>query len=286
MANSADAVRSFPWPVLEDGNLSFPDGKYEPEVDLGDDGHSASITHRITGAPLVERLVSEGAATFACTVSVPITGFRKLLTSDGIAQRVTWDTEQVGEPPYLRPVVLCTRNTELTIKPEDGTSSAWVGKTIQLPKGAKLVFGPFIRPASALHNLLHVELDNGLQPGQLEIEASSNDGFYFKIRVAENLFHFLRQRGGEHSLQRRSILVHAVSCCFEWLRKEYGGESNEDWQAHQNLKALASEMEGKGIPLWTDEGFIPEKAATRWEPHRLPDIGADEENDTYHGESQ
>lgn len=280
MTQNSDFVRGYPWPVLEEGNRSFPDGEYAPEISMGADGASVTITHIMRGAPLIKRLLAEGTVCFGCTISVPITGFRKFITAPAKqeVQRIEWDQNQVGEPPFIHPLAVCAQEHEFTITGDDGVSPMWVGKRVKLAKGSKIVLGPFFRTASTLKHLITIEQKPELESGQLEIEASSSDGFYFKARVAEDLFKFLRQPGGvEAQKHRKSIMTHIVSCCFEQLHTNY--KVDEDWDSYSNLKELAADMEDKGLGHWGNEDFKPEVAATALEPHRVPLAEDEEENE-------
>ena len=278
MPTNSDVVRSFPFPVLEEGNLSFPDGEYAPEIKTNEnDDCSVTINHRVTKAPFVERLVGCGEATCCCTVSIPVTGYRKLFTSpDGFEQTIQWDSEWVGEPPVLRPLIVCKESTSHIFEKDDGVHELWVGRKITFSKGAKIALGPALRPVSSIQSLLSIEKDETLSPGCLRIEACPDQGFYFCVKVASNLFGFLQNPGGgDRNKHSRSILIHAVSSCFAVLSKDSQNENSENgdgggWGEYSNLRALAGDMESKNLPLWDEDGFCPEVAATALYPHLVP----------------
>lgn len=272
----ADSVRAFPYPVWEEGNLSFPSGRYEPTISVGRDGYSAEVVHGLSGMPLVERMLSSEHAGYVCAVSVPITSYRSLVVSTtGNRHTVSWEKNQVGEPPYLRPLIVCLRALDHVLTEADGVSSAWVGKRVRMQKGAKLVLGPFFRTASSLQHLLAIHRDSSLNPGTFRMgDPSSNDGFYFNVHVADDLYWFI-QRPPEDSglMHRKSILTHVISCCFEHLRKRFGKREDDEedgWRSFRNLVALADEMERKELRIWDDDDFSPEEAATALYPHRVP----------------
>lgn len=265
-------VRAFPHPVLEEGNLSFPEGQYSPEIDMGADGYSATVRHFLQGAPLIARLLEEGDAFYACTVSIPVTSYRRLLCSESRDQMIQWDQSYVGEPAILHPVIVCRRKLQCDLSSDDGVNEAWVGHKVILEPGSKIVLGPFFRTSTSLQSLLSVRKDTRLEPGQLSVEACSEDGYYFDVRVAADLHEFLQRWGGEErKLHRDSILTHAISRCFELLVKYFGneGDGDEEWRSYRNLVALASELESRGLPLWDADGFIPEKVATSLQPHQI-----------------
>ena len=272
MPKFSDMVRAFPFPVLEDGNLSFAKGEYSPEITNKEDGYSARIYHKVKNAPLIERFVNEGRAVCCCTVSIPITGYRQLFTGSGFNQDLQWDRNWVGEPPMLRPLIVCKELISHKLCAEDGVHSMWVGQEISFEKGAKIAIGPDFRPVSSIQSLLSIDKDESLASGQFRINECFDDGFYFKVKVASDLYKFLQSPGGsEHSKHRRSILIHAISSCFALLAKDYSAEDGDNgWQSHSNLRALAGEMESKGLNVWYEDDFHPEAAATSLYPHQIP----------------
>jgi hypothetical protein len=276
---SSDFVRAFPYPVWEEGNLSFPHGSYQPKIRVRSDGYSAEVEHELSGMPLIEQMLSTEHAAYVCSISVPITSYRSIeVSTTGHRHTVVWNKDHVGEPPYLRPFIACLRRFEHTLKKADGVSEAWHGKRIRMEKGARLVLGPFFRTASSLQHLLSVVRDPNLKAGTLRLEPASNDGFYFRVHVAEDLFAFIQRPADDSELRHsRSILTHAISCCFEHLRKQYGddGDGDDGWRSFRNLVALAEEMERKDLKIWNDPDFSPEQAATALHPHRVPSASLD-----------
>ncbi len=273
MPSIADIVRVFPHPVLEEGNLSFPNGEYAPELQIGTDGYSAVVRHIVREAPFIERLVERKQAVCSCTVSIPITGYRRLFGADGLEQKIKLDDAQLGEPPILCPLIVCREEVRHTLSREDGVHQMWVNKEIRLEKGAKLAIGPAYRMMSSLQSLLSIEKDNSLQPGQIHVSSCSENGFYFNVRMASDLYAFVQKPGGEaRYFHRSSILTHACSSCFALLAKESrdNEEGEEGWRSYANLRALAAEMESKGLNIWNTEDFSPEEAATAMWPHRIP----------------
>ncbi len=274
MPGTSDAVLIFSYPVLVKGNMSFPEGEYDTEFEIGSDGYSATVVHKVRGAPLIETLVNERRAACSCVLSIPITGYRRFFKGDTFRQKINWQKDWVGEPPVIRPLILCSEDMEYTLSEEDGVHEEWVDRKIFFKKGMKIALGDFVRLTSSMESLLSVEKDDLLEPGQMSVRPCSEHGFYFQIRVASDLYAFLQKWGGEDRyLHRRSILTHAVSAGFSLLAKDYGkseGEGEDVWQSYANLRALASEMESKGLEIWDTENFCPEEAATKMYPHRIP----------------
>lgn len=274
--NGSNIVRGFPYPVLEEGNLSFPAGKYTPDIQMGADGFSATIHHALQGAPLISRLIEEGNADYACTVSIPKAGYRKLYRSNNPNQSVQWDRDSVGEPAILHPLIVCHRQFECKFSTTDGVSNAWIGRIGVFEPGSKVALGPFFRTASSMQSLLSFTPDSELDSGQFTVKPCSEDGFYFVVKVAPELHRFLQQPE-DHRSHRNSIMTHIVSCCFEFLAKGYKKDNEEEsWRSHRNLLALAADLESRGLPIWDADEFIPEKAATVLHPHQIPRSESDE----------
>ncbi len=277
--SGSDLVRIFPYPVLQEGNLSFPQGKYSPKVEMSADGCSATVWHVLNGAPLITRLIEEKRAACACSVSIPITSYRRVHRSEDTEQRIEWNKDIVGEPAILHPVVVCLERLQCDLSSDDGVGEAWFGRNVIFEAGAKIALGSFFRTSSSLQSLLSVIRDPELKSGRLFVELGSEDGFYFTVHVAADLHDFLQRWGGEERrLHRNSIFTHVVSRCLELLAKEYGkeeGDGEEGWRCHKNLVALASDLENRGLPIWDDDSFVPEKVATALQPHVVPKVEGD-----------
>ena len=278
MQNFSDMVRAFPYPVLEDGNLSFSKGEYVLDIKFEND-NSATINHRVENAPLINFFLESGKAAYCCTVSIPKTGYRKLFKSDASNQKIEWEAEWVGEPPILRPFIVCLEEIKHTLQKKDGVHEMWSGQEITFQKGAKLAIGFDFRPKSSMESLLSFSNDKTLGPGQMRIETCSDQGFYFNVKVASDLYQFVNNPGGDdRNKHSRSIKIHAASSCFSILAKDHSNtEGDESWQSHSNLLALAGEMENKNLKLWDDEGFRPEEAATNLYPHLIPDPSTEQD---------
>lgn len=279
MARVGEFVRSLPYPAIEDGSLSFPDGEYLAKATPQRDEASALLDHEIRGAPFLERLIDEGRAKYACLVSIPVTQYRKLHLSDAARQRVEWNEGVAGEPPMLRPLVVAVAEIPCVLGPEDGAAEAWLGRELVIPRGARLALRPYLRPTASLRSLLHVVKDEDLPDGSFEVRPCEENGFYFKVHAASDLVPFLLNAGG-HPRHRRSVLTHAASRCLEILAREYGasedGEDGAKWKPFSNLRALADEFAKRKLPMWDEDGFAADGAATRWYPHCPPEAEDEE----------
>lgn len=280
MTQAGEIVRSLPYPVLEDGNLSYPQGQYTVETRPQAGGVSVIIHHQVQGAPFLDRLFREGKSQYGCLVSVPLTGYRRLHLSNDARQPVEWDIGLVGEPPLLRPIIISVADFSCWLGPDDGVTEAWQNREVTFPKGARLALRGYLKAYSSLNELLEINLDPNLPMGSFEVQKCSEEGFYFKVSAASDLFEFLQDPGG-HKDHRGSILTHVTSRCFEILKEDYGqseedGEWGSVWRQFRNLVALSDELKEKNLPLWDEEGFSADKVSTRLYPHR-PSVSEAEE---------
>ena len=147
-------------------------------------------------------------------------------------------------------------------------------RELHIPKGARLALKNYLRPTSSLQHLLHVVRDQELPNGCFEVKPCDEEGFYFKIHTADDLFPFL-QHAGESKAHRKSVLTHVASRCFEILARDYGrqdeeGEDGSKWESFRNLVALAGELQRQGLPVWDEDGFAADKVSTQLYPHSPP----------------
>ena len=271
----SEGGRSFAWPVLQRGNTSYPDGSYGAEIEPGRDRRSFRITHDVRGAPLIVRLIAEEKARYACTVSSPVASYRTVHTSASPTHRVEWSHGDLGAPPLFIPLVVVTAEVRRTLD-ADSVAALWHGRRVRFLKGAKLLIAPPFQLRSALLQLLNFELDETLDDGQFEVRPDTNDGFKFVVALAADLHGFLRHpRALRH---RRNIMTHVVSAALSLLHHDYREDDGEEgWRSHGNLRALADYLEARGLPVWDDEGFHPERVATELYPHLLPLPGEEDD---------
>ena len=280
MAQFGEMVRSLPYPAIEDGNLSYPNGEYVVKITPQSDNVSVILIHAVKGANFIERVISEGKAKYGCLVAVPLVGYRRLCLSDNARQKLELDRGVIGEPPMLRPIIISVAEISCTLGPDDGVAKAWQGREIHIPRGARLALKNYSRPTSSLHHLLHVVNDQELPKGSFEVKPCTEEGFYFKVHVADDLFSFLQSASG-HEAHRRSVLTHIASRCFEILVRDYGrqDEEREDsskWESFRNLVALADELRKQELPIWNEDDFSADKVSTQLYPHRPPESDGDD----------
>lgn len=280
-------VRALPYPVLEEGDLSWPQGHYDVSFvsSTHPDRNSVMVRHELSGAPFLQQIIDDGRAEYACSVAVPITNYRRLHLSRHAEQTISWETDFCSETPLLRPMILAVQQITHIFKPEDGIDEIWQAREITIPKGARLALGEYWGETASMENLLDIVLDEDRQPGSFKIMASEEKGFYFKAHTAPDLYRFLQNPQGQ-SQQRKSILTHMASRCLEILFRDFGPRKDKDteedierWTTHRNLKGLAGLLEKNECPLWDHEDFAADEVATILYPHfiTLEESGVDEE---------
>lgn len=276
MSRASSIVKALPYPTIEDGNFSFPKGVYEIEPKpSGNSETKATLCHELKGAPFVEKLIQNGEAQFACLMSVPKTGFRKLCIANSSEQEIIWDLNIVGESPILGPVIVYVGDGmrhELT--KQDGVSEIWQNREIEIPKGARLARGRYLRTSNTMQRLIRVKRNESMKKGSFTVKANSNDGFYFSLEAAPDIFQFLQNPQGAFDL-RKSIIVHAVTQGLNILKKDYSGseeDEGEQWEQYGNLKSLSALLENKDMGHWRDEDFDAARVATELYPIEVPRI--------------
>ena len=271
------AVRSFAWPVLQRGDMSFPEGAYAVEIDSGLDRSSLSLTHRVEGAPLIDRLVSENKAQYVCAVASPNASYRDIHASPEPRHKVRWELDDLGAPPIFIPMVVSTEKYSCTLDARtDGVADLWHGKSIRLEKGSKLVLGPAFQLQASLLQLLIFKLDEQLANGQFEVRPNTGDGFRFDVHLANDLFRFLKYK--RELDVRRNIMTHVVGATLALLQRDFAkDDGDEGWKTFGNLKAFADYLRAVSMPVWDDEEFRPERVATTLYPHILPQLEDDDD---------
>lgn len=273
-------IRAYQYPILEERNLSFPGGSFEHVFTGGPGRCSATLTHKLQGCPFIERLITRREAVYSCAVSIPVTGYRRLHTSETETQQIEWSEDDLGEPPYFRPLVVAVKDIRRRLTEDDGVGPEWAGQEVRIERGAKLGFGHFYQMKSSMENLVTIHKDTDLPDGVFIVDdPCTTHGFHFKVRMAAGLYRFV-QHPGDARLHRKSVLTHVVSSCFERLRRDYrDGDGEEGWRSHSNLRALADIFGALGLTMWDDPDFSPEEAATRMYPHKPPRQDADSDPD-------
>ena len=269
---STNALPARNYPVIEGGNDSFPDGNYM--IDTEADGSHPSrfiMRHAVEGARLVERLLAEKKAVFACAISAPRSAYREILQSCEATQKIEWDPKNFGEQPYFTPMILCVEDVRCVLDSgEHQVHPDWDDVEAKFPKGAWLALGPVLQlKSSGMESLISIRPDDALRRGQFRTEASVGDEVRFEVRCHPDLHALLQGKKGRRT-QRVDVMIHVVTSCFAALQRECReAEGEEGWRAYKPLQALADMLADKDYCDWSDTEFRPEEAATLLYPHEM-----------------
>ena len=262
---SANSIGVHGHPLLEDGNKSFPHGTYRTEIEGRQDEQSMELTHYIAGAPLIERLLKDGVASYACIVSSPKSFYRVAHPSDVLSHTVRWDRAKLGEPPLFTPLVYCRQSRAITVDADrDGVHEVWDGITVHLREGSRLAVGHVFDLRSSFTRMLRIRLNEDLG-NRIRVEYA-NESSCFVAEVGPDLHVFLRTASPK-SPTRCNVMTTIVTACFGYLREHYLEE--EKIEEERTLVALAAHVRAKYGKSWSDDGFASEEAATALFPHKL-----------------
>ena len=266
---TSNAIRSHDHPMLESGNLSFPEGRYLLDLQPGEDRSSYVITHRVEGAPLISMLLEAGKAQYACIVSSPISSYRKTHTSKEARHEVRWNADNLGEAPLFTPAILCSGFQAMTLSAErDGVHLIWDNQAVSLHKGSRLALGSVIQLESSILHLLSFHEDARVEEGRFVVERET-EPFRFRVRLHSSLHRFLRFPGSHF---HHNLMTHVVTACLARLQRDDAEDDGDSgWKTHRNLLALADYLQHKGLDRWDHEGFRPEEVATALYPLKLPE---------------
>lgn len=265
-------TRAFPWPVVESGNGSFPEGTYTVTCEDKNLGKSFQLTHRVQDARLIENWADEGRLKYVCGIASPISMYKRMHASNEATQLIEWERDDLGEYPLFSPMVVTNEEIKHTVDAEqDGVSHFWDGVELQLPKGARVAIGPSFGFQTGLTGLFKFYADESLSPGRFRVDASSEDGFKFMVYLSKDLFDHLQYN--RKDIGGANIMVHVVSAALANLHRDYReDDGSEGWKSYRNLVSLADILEQKNLPGWWEDTFAPEIVATGLYPHVLPSL--------------
>lgn len=272
----ANAIAARDYPSIEEGNDSFPIGNYEIDTSPADTPTSFLLRHAIKNAPLVERLLSDGSAVYACAVTSPRSGYRDFRTSENSVQEVQWDLNMLGEPPYFTPMVVVRDSQHLELDADrDGVHQDWHGLQVVFPKGACIALVPvFHLIPPGIQGLIVLHTDEELNPGQFWVDGVESDTFRFNVFCHRDLRRFLQSRNRANG-RRGDVMTAIVTSCFAWLQNRFGRSDEsedsdpdgaENWESYIQLRTISEELKARNGVDWTDDNFCPARAATMLHP--------------------
>ena len=278
LSGASNAIGSHSHPMLESGNLSFPNGKYSVEFQPIANGPGFHVAHHIEGAPLIPRLIEEGSAEYACIVSSPLSSYRKIHRSSKLRHEIGWNADDIGEPPLFTPLVVCVRPCELILDAgRDGVHDIWHGQKIIFEAGSRIAVGNVVQLTTSIVQLLSLHSDENLSPGQFEV-AIRSEPFGFRVNLHPELHRFIQYSSDNNT--RNNVMVHVVTACLSSLQRDYAKDDGESgWKSSRNLLAFSEFIKSKDLSDWTDDEFRPEKVATALYPLTIPIAGKSDDSE-------
>lgn len=268
--------RARPYPVLAKNSLDYLSmHRYETEQSRLEDPKESFfiINHRVSEGNLVARLISEGRAAFACTLTSAHSIYREIFVENDsknveCTQELAWDEGKVRFPLLFQPAVVALEEIKdyslngLT----DGVHEIWSGSKASFPKGAFLAMAPFWQSQDTFRSILRIRKmeSEQLLEGSYEVIPVEDEGFYFEVQVHPGLFDSLSHCRGALR-HRESIYAAALAEGLKWLQCKYKEE--EQWGKHYNLRALRKKLRDNKIKMWEDDDFSPNQAVAKFHPH-------------------
>ena len=274
------------FPIMASGNMDYVDGN-SYSVDLYSDPVTDTavrrIQHKLSGRCWVRNLIDDGSAKFACIVAVPWCSYRSVFTASTTTtngdrevvadQSIDCTTEEYASPLMLQPIiVVCRELKRVHLSEEDGINQLWIGSEVDVPKGAKIAYGPCFHGAAITQSILKVKEVDRLPKGCFEVYAVADEGFYFSVETSRDLFEKLKNPGNAIK-HRDSIYCFALSQGLDILRKDY--QEDEKWRNHVNLRHLHSFLKKKGWSTWDEDNFKPNSVVAQWVPHEIDPMDND-----------
>lgn len=267
---STGSVRGHEFPVLEAGNFSFPNGRYIVRYEPLNDESSFNVIHRIENAKLINIFISKRLVKFVCTVSSPASSYRESHQSKTEEHVVSWDENDLGEPPLLTPMIVMSEPYSLILDHSlHEVHELWHKQKVDFQTGMKLAVGSVVHLRSSIQSLLTFHESKDLGMGQFHVKPEEQEGFSFRVELSSDLHQFLKYNNGDPS--RSHIISHITSVCYSILQSKYSNDDDEEggWSSYSGLRAVADYLHSKGLPHWSDDGFVPELVATKLHPHKI-----------------
>ena len=259
------------YPILANDRLDYVKGTYEPRVERAPHGTGMAIRHVLTGRNLVASLLRQGKASFAAEVSSPYATYRQILQAEPsgdmeMTQRLSWTTEDVVPPVYVRPLVLAAVSKPTTVKlnSKHGVHALWHGVQVSVVPGTILALDQFWRASSTWESLIRLVANDALAAGTYRVEMNTGEGLHFNVQMHPDLF--ARMVNPDDAKNHRdSILTGCLARALELIRSEYG--DGEAWREFPVLRGLHAKLVESGLETWEEnDGFHADEVASRLRP--------------------
>ena len=195
-----------------------------------------------------------------------------------VTQVLSLVSDDFAGPVMFQPVVIAAADIPpFEVAPTDGLDALWSGEAVSFPIGAMLALGPFLNAKTLVQSILRLRRseENQLQCGSYEVTAAAEEGFYFLIDTAPDLYDALvNPQSFPH---RDSILSAAFAQGLSILRDRFSANGS-DWKDYENLRLLYGMLRERDIATWEEDDFRPNQVAAVFHPHRI-DMAHDDTSD-------
>ena len=258
-------------PILSRDRLDYFDGTYEAGVKRARTGPGMVVRHVVAGRNLVTGLLKRRIAAFAVEVSSPYATYRQILLAEPsgeteLTHDISWVTEDVVPPVYVRPLVIATVAKPKSIKLNGGhgVHDLWRGVEVSIAPGTILAQDQFWRASSTWESLIRLVSNDEVAAGAYRVEMNTGEGFHFNIQLHPDFFAGMVNPG--HAKDHRdSILTGCFARALELIRAEFG--TGDRWREYPVLRALHSKLVDSGLETWDhNDNFHADEVASRLKP--------------------
>lgn len=273
-------------PVLSPANLDYKeDCGYSAEYRRRSASEVYTVVHTVAGERcLIRDLLLEGRAAAVCTVVASWAMYRRVFraeampgsTSAGdvrVVQDVPLRTTEFESPIKMQPaIVIIEPPPPMVLREEHGVDEAWYGAEITFEKGAILTDHPWWETVVGESILKVVKAgEDELAKGSYEVSPVQQQGFYFQMKVAPDLFDAMHHPQGEAAgAHVNSLYAAALAEGLIYLRDEF--KEREDWGNFTNLRSLYAHLKQNNLMTWdegSDDEFRPNQIVAGLAPHEI-----------------
>lgn len=210
--------------------------------------HNIRLTHRLPPGNLVNELIEEGAASYACEVISPKTFYRELYINPkkkGAVQELNLDSNEVhlGET-ILRPIIVSVQEATIKVRQGHGLLDFFLGYSFEMEKGTIMADGGYFDVIATESKLFSLHENIELANGSYSIEISYSPSFHLEINLASDLHknYFVID-----SNTRAIFLTGILASSLELIGKECweeGAIKTDFLDVHQGIRLLLEDIEG------------------------------------------
>jgi hypothetical protein len=258
------------YPVLSQDRLDYVNGTYVTAIARLPQGNGMAVRHTVDGSNLVVGLLERGEAAFATEVSSPYATYRRIHIAEPrrettLTQEVTWETEKIVPPVYVRPLVISVLDKPISVRlnGQHGVHDLWHDVEVSVAPGTILAQDQFWRTSSTMESLIRLASNDELSEGAYRVEMNTGEGLHFIVQMHPKLFSWMVNP--DKTRHRDSILTGCLSRAFELIHAEFG--NTDHWREFPVLRALHKQLEEDGLATWENgDAFNPDEVASCLRP--------------------